>query len=159
MAGIIDTNLITQVGFIVKDIEASKKKFAAFFGVEPPAHFDGGKFEITGTTVNGQPAPEANCLMAFFDVGTNVQFELIQPNGVKSTWQDFLDEHGEGIHHVAFGVKDMNGKIKSCENFGMKCIQRGKYGSGNGEYAYMDATDDLKCIIELLESYPAEASK
>lgn len=153
MAGIIDTNILTQVGFIVKDIEESKKKFAEFFGVELPKHFDGGKFEVTGTTVMGKPAPDANCFMAFFNVGPNVQIELIQPNGVKSTWQDFLDEHGEGIHHIAFNIKGMDGKILACENFGMKCVQCGKYGSGNGEYAYMDANSDLKCIIELLESY------
>ena len=153
MAGIIDTNILTQVGFIVRDIEESKRKFATFFGVESPAHFDGGKFEVTGTTVNGQPAPKANCLMAFFDVGKGIQIELIQPNGEKSTWQDHLDQHGEGIHHIAFGVKNMDEKIKACEDFGMTCVQRGKYGDGNGEYAYLDAYKDMKCLVELLESY------
>lgn len=153
MAGIIGTNVLTQVGFIVRDVEASKQKFAAFFGVEPPPHFDGGTFEVTGTTVNGSPAPKANCLMAFFDAGPNVQIELIQPNGVKSTWQDFLDEHGEGIHHIAFGVKGMDEKILACENFGMKLVQRGKYGDASGEYAYLDAYDSMKCLIELLENY------
>lgn len=153
MAGIIDTNLLTQVGFVVRDIEESKVKFAAFFGVEPPAHFDGGKFEVTGTTVNGVPAPKANCLMAFFDVGAGIQIELIQPNGEKSAWQDYLDEHGEGIHHIAFNVKNMDEKIKACENFGMVTLQRGKYGDGNGEYTYLDATKDMKCLVELLENY------
>ena len=153
MAGIIDTNVLTQVGFIVKDIEATKKKFAEFFGVEPPPHFDGGKFEVTGTVVNGEPAPDANCLMAFFSVGPNVQLELIQPNGVKSTWQDHLDKYGEGIHHLAFNIKGMDKMVIKCEKFGMKCVQRGKYGNAGGEYAYMDAYDDLKCLIELLENY------
>lgn len=153
MAGTINTNVITQVGFIVRDIVEAKKNFATFFGVPEPDHFDGGKFEITGTTVNGEPAPDANCLMAFFDVGPNVQLELIQPNGVKSTWQDHLDEHGEGIHHIAFVVEGMDQKIVACESAGMKLLQRGKYGNGGGEYAYLDATDKLKCIIELLENY------
>ena len=153
MAGIIGTNVMTQVGFIVRDIETSKRKFAEFFGVEPPQIIDGGKFEITGTVVNGEPAPEANCLMAFFNVGENVTLELIQPNGVKSTWQDHLDKHGEGIHHIAFNIKGMDKMVIECEKFGMKCVQRGKYGDGGGEYAYMDAYDDMKCLIELLENY------
>ena len=153
MAGVIGTQVMTQVGFIVRDVEATKKKFAEFFGVDVPPHFDGGRYEVTGTVVDGKPAPDANCLMAFFDVGPNMQLELIQPNGVKSTWQDFLDHHGEGIHHIAFGIKGMDEKIIACENFGMKCVQRGKYGDGGGEYAYMDAGSDLKCLIELLESY------
>lgn len=153
MAGIIGTNVVTQIGFIVKDIEKSKKKFAEFFGVEPPPHFHAGNFETTGTQYMGKPAPDANCYMAFFNVGPNLQIELIQPNGVKSTWQDFLDEHGEGIHHIAFQVKNMDEKVAACEKFGMKCVQRGKYGDASGEYAYLDASEDLKCIIELLESY------
>lgn len=153
MAGILGTNVITQVGFIVEDIEKTKKKFAEFFGVEVPPTIDGGEYEITKTTYMGEPAPKANCFMAFFSVGENVQLELIQPNGVKSTWQDYLDEKGEGIHHIAFNVKDMDEKIANSEDFGMKCVQRGKYGNASGEYAYLDATDDLKCIIELLENY------
>jgi catechol 2,3-dioxygenase-like lactoylglutathione lyase family enzyme len=153
MPGIIDTNVVTHVGIIVRDIEKAKGKFTEFFGVEPPVPFDGGKFEVTGVTVMGKPAPHANCIMAFFEAGTNFHIELIQPNGVKSAWQDFLDEHGEGIHHITFGVKGMDSKILACEKFGMKCLQRGKYGDGNGEYTYLDATEDLKCIIELLEHY------
>jgi len=152
MSGILGTNILTQVGFVVRDIETTKRKFADFFGIEPPANCDGGEYAITQTTVNGQPAPDANCTMAFFDVGPNVAIELIQPNGAKSTWQDFLDEHGEGIHHIAFCIKDMDGKILACENFGMKCLQRGKYGNGGGEYAYMESSE-LKCLIELLENY------
>ncbi len=153
MSGVVGSKTVVQVGFIVKDIETTKKEFAKFLGVDVPNHFPAGKFEITGTTVNGAPAPDASCLMAFFDVGPNLQIELIQPNEVKSTWRDFLDENGEGIHHLAFNVVDMDEKVLACENFGMKCVQRGKYGDGSGEYAYLDAQKDLKCLIELLESY------
>ena len=153
MAGIMDTNVVTQVGFIVKDIETSKRKFAQLFGVPVPPNVEGGKFEVTGTQYMGKPAPDAACVMAFFDAGPNVQIELIQPNGVKSVWQDFLDERGEGIHHIAFQVKGMDEKIVACEGFGMKLVQRGKYGNGGGEYAYLAAYDDLKCLVELLENY------
>ena len=153
MAGMLDSNILTQVGFIVRDIQVSRRKFAEFFGVDEPPIVNGGKYEITQTTYQGEPAPRANCLMAFFDAGPNMQIELIQPNGVKSTWQDHLDQHGEGVHHIAFQIKDMDGKIRACELAGMKCTQRGKYGNASGEYAYIDATEDLKCFIELLENY------
>jgi len=153
MPGILGTNTMTQIGFIVRDIETTKKKFAALFGIEPPPCFDGGQYEVTGTTFKGAPAPDANCLMAFFDVGPGLQLELIQPNGVPSVWQDFLDENGEGMHHIAFNVKGMDEKIQICEDFGMKLVQRGKYGNAKGEYAYLDAYADLKCLFELLESY------
>ena len=151
MSGVIDTKVLTQVGFIVKDIDKSKAKFAEFFGVPVPVTIGGGDFEITQTEVMGKPAPDANCLMAFFQVGENVHIELIQPNGMKSTWQDFLDENGEGMHHIAFGIKGMNDKIIACEKFGMKLVQKGEFGDASGRYAYMDASNDLHCLIELLE--------
>ena len=36
MSGIVGTNLLAQVGFIVKDIETTKRKWAAFLGMEVP---------------------------------------------------------------------------------------------------------------------------
>lgn len=152
MAGVLNTLKVTQIGFIVRNVEETKEKMAAFLGIPVPPTCDGGEFSVTQTTVNGQPAPKANCKMAFFDL-ENIQLELIEPNGEKSTWQDFLDEHGEGIHHIAFGVKGTDQMVLNAEVFGFKCTQRGKYGDGGGEYAYLDATSQLKCFVETLESY------
>jgi methylmalonyl-CoA epimerase len=153
MAGILGTQVVTQVGFIVKDVAKAKKKWAKFFGVKEPPLVDAGDYEITQTKYKGKAAPRASCTMAFFDAGPNMQIELIQPNGEKSTWQEFLDKHGEGIHHIAFKVKGMDKVIKQAEDFGIKLVQRGKYGDASGEYAYLDGTKDLKCIVELLESF------
>jgi len=142
MAGVIETNTVTQIAFVVKDMEVTKAKFAEFFGVEPPHHFATNK--SPDNIVEGTSAPDVSALLAFFDIGPGLQLELIQPNGVKSVWQDVLDQKGEGFHHIAFGIKGMDKQIKSCENFGMKCAQRGR------GYAYMDAFADLKCLVELL---------
>ena len=152
MAGVVGTHLFAQVGFIVKDVEETKRKWAAFLGVDVPNTVDGGEYAVPGTTSMGAPAPEANCLMAFFDVGPGLQLELIQPNDAPSTWRNFLNEHGEGMHHIAFQVRDSAGKVASAEAAGLKLIQHGKYGDGSGEYNYLDAPE-LKCIVELLESY------
>jgi len=155
---VVGNFMVTQIAIIVRDIETTKKKFAAFFGVETPPHSVLGEsdYSVTQTKYMGQPAPKAGCKLAFFKAGPNVQLELIEPNGEQSTWQDFLDKNGEGIHHIAFGVQRMDERIAACENLGMICTQRGVYGDGSGEYAYLDATADLKCFIELLESYNKE---
>ena len=154
MAGVLGTSTLAQVGFIVRDIEESKKVFAEFLGVDVPPTVDGGEYEVTGTTYLGQPAPEANCLMAFFNIAPGLQIELIQPNGKPSAWQMYLDEYGEGMHHLAFPVNDTEKKVISCEAFGMPLLQRGLYGNAGGEYAYFDARKQLKCFIETLEPYP-----
>ena len=149
---IIGSNLLAQVGFIVRDLQESKKKFAEFFGVELPPDVDSGDYAITKTKYNGEPAPDAGCTMAFFDVGPGIRIELIEPNSAPSTWRDFLEQHGEGVHHLAFRVKGMQDAIASCDNFGMKLVQSGEYNTGKGRYAYLDATDTLKVVLELLEN-------
>ena len=81
-------------------------------------------------------------------------WELIQPNEASSTWRNYLNEHGEGIHHVAFNIQGMKmpEAVKRCEDFGMTLEQKGEYGDASGRYVYMNAYKDLKCIVELLES-------
>ena len=152
MAGVIGTSKVAQVGFIVKDVEASKKKWAEFLGVPVPETQPIGDYEVIQTRYEGEAAPEALCWMAFFDVGPGMQLELIQPNEKPSTWRKFLDEHGEGIHHVAFQVKNSAEQIANAEAAGLRLVQHGVYGDGSGEYNYLDAPE-LKCIVELLESY------
>jgi len=153
MASIIGTTKMTQVALVVKDIEKSKAKLAKFFGVPEPPHFSGGDFAVTQTNYLGNPAPDADCLLAFFAVGDGVQLELIQPNGAPSVWQDFLDEKGEGLHHIAFNVKGMDSIILSCEDFGMKFLQRGNYGDGSGCYSYLEGGDGMPFIMEFLENF------
>ncbi len=152
MAGIVGTHLLAQVGFIVRDIEETKKKWAAFLGVEVPPTQPCGDYEVTQTVFEGRPAPKADALLAFFDVGPGLQIELIQPNEAPSTWRNFLEEHGEGMHHLAFQVADSAERVACAEANGLRLVQHGRYGDGSGEYNYLDAPD-LKCIVELLESY------
>jgi len=154
MNPILGTTTMTQVAIVVKDIEKTKDKWAQFLGMEqaPPTVHSGDDPAIVQAVYKGQPAPKAKCKMAFFQFG-QVEMELIEPNGEPSTWQDFLDEKGEGIHHIAFGVKNTDEKLAAAEKIGMPVVQRGKYGDGNGEYAYLDSYGDLKCIVETLESY------
>jgi catechol 2,3-dioxygenase-like lactoylglutathione lyase family enzyme len=153
MDGVLSTNKVTQIALIVRDIEKTKTKLAEFLGLPVPPHFDGGDFAITQTVYKDRKAPDANCLLAFFDVGDGLQLELIQPNGAASVWQDFLDEKGEGLHHIAFNVKGMDQVILSCEKFGMKFMQKGNYGDNSGCYSYFEGGESLPFFIELLESF------
>lgn len=144
-----DTHL-AQIGFIVKDVEKSKQEFARFFDVPVPPTLNSGEFSVTKTEYRGKPAPEAQCKMAFFYFG-DLQMELIEPNEAPSAWREQLEQHGEGLHHLAFNVKGMQVNIENCEKWGMKLIQKGEYRRGDGRYAFLDASDSLKMVVELLE--------
>ena len=146
----IEDMRLAQIGFLVNDIEKTKKEFARFFGVEDPETVNSGEYEITHTEYRGEPAPKAKCYMTFFYFG-DLQMELIQPNEEPSIWREHLEQFGEGIHHISFNVKGMQKTISVCEDWGMKLLQRGEYRGANGRYAFMDALDSLKVVVELLE--------
>ncbi len=143
-----------QVGFVVNDIEETKKKFALLFGCKVPPTNPCGEYSVTQTKIYGEPAPDASCVLAFFDLTPGVQLELIQPNEEPSVWRDYLNEYGEGIHHIAFNVENADETAKKLqEEFGAVLEQEGNYGDGSGKYIYLSLQDTIKCRLELLQSF------
>lgn len=143
----------SQVGYIVKNIEEARVKYAQLLGVEVPPANPCGVTEHSKTVFRGEPAPNAASKLAFFDLSEGVQLELIEPNEYPSTWREYLNEKGEGIHHIAFIVEDMEQAIADCEAEGMTLVQYGNYDDNSGRYAYMDGNKDYKCVIELLQNF------
>ena len=146
---VLGTNVVCQIGILVDDIEKTSKDWAAFLGVEPPEIIVTGDINEAQTKYLDDPS-EARAKLAFFHVGENMDIELIEPDKNPSTWRHSLDVNGEGFHHIAFVVKGMKEKIEICGKQGFKLLQTGEYTGGR--YAYIDANDKLKLILELLEN-------
>lgn len=144
----MDNNVITQIGIIVRDIEKTAREYADLFGMAMPAITVTAPVQQSQTEYRGK-STEARAKLAFFNMGS-VQLELIQPDEEPSTWREFLDTHGEGVHHIAFQIKGMKETVAKLEAQGMPLVQKGEYTGGR--YAYIDALDKLKVIIELLEN-------
>lgn len=149
-SGILGTKVIVQLGIIVKDINITVEKYLQFFDVDNPQVFITDIYEKAQTQYRGKPT-SARAKIAFLHVEGGLEIELIEPDENPSIWREFLDTYGEGTHHIAFFVKDINGKIKLLEELGMPLVQKGKYSGG--EYSYIDTTEHLKIMIELLENY------
>ncbi|MCL2285496.1 MAG: VOC family protein [Firmicutes bacterium] len=145
----LGTNIVTQVGILVHDIEKSIKEFAAILGMEEPGCITTGPIEETQGEYRGQPC-DARAKLAFFNVGGNLTLELIEPDEKPSTWREDLDKYGEGVHHLAFVVNGMKQVISRLEANGIPLIQKGEYQGGR--YAYMDSRKTMKTLIELLEN-------
>ena len=145
---ILGTKLITQIGILVHDIEATSQADAQFFGVEKPQYSITDDVDKTQTQYRGKRSA-ARAKLAFFDMGS-LQLELIEPDHNPSTWRESLDKNGEGPHHIAFVIEGMNEKIAVLERNQMPLLQKGEYTGGR--YAYIDTLRDLKVIIELLEN-------
>ena len=147
--GILGTHIVTQIGFVVNDIEVTSQAFADFLGVEKPQWSLTDSIEKTHGEFNGESCP-ARAKLAFFHVGDTLDIELIEPDHTPSVWRNVLNEKGEGVHHIAFVINGMKEKLIKLDAQGMKLMQRGEYTGGR--YAYVDAVSQLKTIVELLEN-------
>jgi methylmalonyl-CoA/ethylmalonyl-CoA epimerase len=144
---------IFQVCVIVDDVEKYAKKYREVFGLEIPmlAQITAGHDE-TKATYKGQPT-EAKAKIISWQFG-QVQFELLQPIGGPSEWQDFLDKHGVGVHHIAFKVKGSNDIAASFGEHGIQVTQQGLFtGLPRGMYTYLDTESALGTTVELLEFF------
>jgi methylmalonyl-CoA/ethylmalonyl-CoA epimerase len=144
----LGTHIVCQVGLIVRDIERSIETYSRVFGTPKPEIVVTDGPEIAHTRFKGQPT-DARAKLAFFEMG-QVSLELIEPVGGPSTWQEFLDEKGEGVHHIAFIVEDTDEAVKFLEEEGVGVVQQGDYTGGR--YTYLDSASALGVVLELLEN-------
>ena len=140
---------ITQIALVVKDIERAKAVWARLLGVEEPEIIETESWESTHMTFEGVPS-EGRAKLSFFNF-ENIVLELIEPIGGPSTWQDFLEKRGEGIHHIAFQVEDMEETLERFEKIEVGVEQKGEFEGGC--YVYTDSKSELGAVIELLHSY------
>ena len=148
----LGTTVMCQVGLIVRDIERSSEAYSRVFGLPRPEVIVTDGPEIAHTQFRGQPT-DARAKLAFFDMG-QVSLELIEPIGGPSTWREFLDERGEGVHHIAFTVEGTDEVVAFLAGTGIEVVQQGDYTGGR--YTYVDSAPALGVILELLENFESE---
>lgn len=143
-------NQTTQIGVVVENLDETMKVYVEKYGIGPWQVYLFSEDSVDDMRVGGQPVRHAMKL-ALCNIG-NTQWELIEPMGGKSDYVRFLREHGEGIHHVAVGVENIDEYFSFCAENKLFPVQSGVWRGDNGTkfiYDYRDTRDDLKVIVEL----------
>jgi catechol 2,3-dioxygenase-like lactoylglutathione lyase family enzyme len=148
--GIKDKTL-AQVCIIVKDLESAMQKYADILGFNLPEIQETLLHDHTEATYHGKPT-DARARLVCFEIG-KIQFELLQPLDPPSAWMDFLQKHGDGIHHVAFFVPDTQTAVESFAEHGYTVTHQGLFTGRTGMYTYLDTDRDMGIVIELLEHF------
>jgi methylmalonyl-CoA/ethylmalonyl-CoA epimerase len=143
----LGTSRLVQVGIVVADVEATARAWSQILGLPMPEIRMTDEFDFAQTEYEGAPT-FARARMAFLSVG-QVDIELLEPVGEPSTWNDHLQLHGPGLHHVAFEIAGMGDKREYLSSQGLGLVQRGEFEGGR--YAYFDSQARLGAILELLE--------
>ena len=60
---------------------------------------------------------------AFFKFG-QTKIELLEPTSPESTIAKFIEKRGEGIHHIAFAVSDVQACLDEAEAKGVRLIDK-----------------------------------
>lgn len=138
---------VTQVGLVVKNLDEAVKKYWEVFGIGPWAIFTMDGSSIHDMTIRNERKDSA-FRVAFADMG-NLQWELIQPLDEKSIYSEFLEKHGEGLHHVAFSTNNgFEETLELLKGKGVDVLTSGRANNGVS-FANLDTEATLSCISEI----------
>ncbi|MCD4679288.1 MAG: methylmalonyl-CoA epimerase [Bacteroidales bacterium] len=89
---------------------------------------------------------------AFFMVG-QTKIELLETTDDEGPIGKFLDKKGEGIHHIAFAVKDIEDALKETESKGIRLIDKTpRKGAEKLDIAFLHPKSTYGVLTELCEN-------
>jgi len=127
---------IEHIGIAVKNINTSNELFKALFG---EAHYKIEDVESEGVKTS------------FFKCGPN-KIELLQATTEDSPIAKFIEKKGEGIHHIAFAVDNIEEEIARLQDEGFTMIHKvAKRGADNKLIAFLHPKSTNGVLIELCQ--------
>jgi methylmalonyl-CoA/ethylmalonyl-CoA epimerase len=112
------TKSIDHIGIVVRDLEKNQARWTTLFGARSGPVED---VEERGVRLAKLNFPEGPAV------------ELISPLGDASPLTKFLEDRGEGIHHVCFEVEDIGAMMEELKKAGLEFTsekpQKGATGS------------------------------
>jgi catechol 2,3-dioxygenase-like lactoylglutathione lyase family enzyme len=143
----VDAKRIDHVAIVVKDLDAAIEAWSALLGAEPTLRVTTQPFDPAGTEYEGEPT-DARIRAAVFKVGA-IDLELMEPLGGPGVWDEYVERHGGGLHHIGFMSDSLANGIESLGELGLSVAQRAEYPVGY--YAYFRSERQLGAMIELNE--------
>ncbi|MBQ0769285.1 MAG: methylmalonyl-CoA epimerase [Bizionia sp.] len=129
-------NKIEHIGIAVKNLEESNTLFGKLFG---KPHYKVETVESEGVNTS------------FFKVGDN-KIELLEATKDDSPIAKFIERKGEGIHHIAFDVTDIEAEILRLKGEGFIVLNdKPKRGADNKLVAFLHPKSSNGVLIELCQ--------
>ena len=129
-------NKIEHIGIAVKSLEKSNELFAKLFGKEA--------YKIEEVASEGVNT-------SFFMMGES-KIELLEATKEDSPIAKFIEKKGEGIHHIAFDVTDIEAEIERLKGEGFIVLnETPKKGADNKLVAFLHPKSTNGVLIELCQ--------
>ncbi len=127
---------IEHIGIAVKNLENSNQLFQKLFGKE---HYKVEAVESEGVSTS------------FFMLG-ETKIELLQATTPDSAIAKFIEKKGEGIHHIAYEVDDINTEMTRLKNEGFDILNKEpKQGADNKLICFLHPKSTNGVLVELCQ--------
>jgi len=126
---------INHIGIAVRSIESGIAPYRAL-GLEPEGE---------------EVVEEQKVRMVFLTVGES-RLELLEPTSTDSPVAKFIEKKGEGIHHIAFQVENIEEALAQAEAQGLRLIdKRPRSGAHGTHIAFLHPKSTGGVLMELCE--------
>lgn len=133
----MDIKYIEHIGIAVKSIEIARKYYEDVLGLSCYAI---------------EEVKDQKVKTAFFKLG-DTKIELLEPTDAESPVAKFIEKRGEGIHHIAFAVKDIESSIEELQTKGVQMIdQKPRMGAEGLHIAFLHPKSTLGVLTEICEN-------
>jgi len=137
---------IDHVGIACRDLAKAIAFYESTFGLQVVSREENA----------GQGVREAMLRVADAPAGTSY-VQLLEPLGPNTPVGRFLARHGEGVHHIGYGVTDITAALASIGATGVRLIDaRPRHGSMGASIAFLHPADVGGVLTELVQSAPAD---
>lgn len=127
---------LEHIGIAVKNLESANQIFADLFGQDA---YKQEQVESEGVSTS------------FFQVGQS-KIELLEASAPDSAIAKFIEKRGEGIHHLAFEVEDIDFEIERLSKLGYRLInETPKDGADNKRIAFLHPKSTNGVLVELCQ--------
>ncbi len=127
---------IEHIGIAVKDLQSSNELFKKLFG---QAHYKIEAVESEGVATS------------FFLLG-ETKIELVAASNETSSIAKFIEKKGEGIHHIAYAVDNIDDEMTRLKSEGFELInQQAKDGADNKRICFLHPKSTNGVLVELCE--------
>ena len=128
---------IEHIGIAVHNLENAVRLFEKILGTEC--------YKI-------EEVPDQKLRTAFFKVGVT-KIELLESTDPESAVGKYIEKRGEGLHHIALAVENIDRKLSEAENSGIRLIDsKPKKGADGLDIAFLHPKSTSGVLIELCES-------
>jgi methylmalonyl-CoA/ethylmalonyl-CoA epimerase len=128
---------VDHVGVAVKSLDEALKVYREILG-----------FKVEGIHV----LTERKVKVAFLSSGGETRIELLEPTGNDSPVAKFLESRGEGIHHIAVKVKNIEKALEEFKRKNMMLIdEKPRSGAEGAKIAFINPKSTKGVLMELVE--------